>query len=147
MVEAEQRIAIETRDGTRHVGQDEIIKFSEGLPGFERYTEYAVFDINGCPPFKSMLSIEKGGPDFVVIDPGDVFRNYEPFTSLPQFVFPGQSPSIEVAVLSIVTLTDDPADSTVNLRGPIIIDLATRSARQVVLSDETYSTREPLMTR
>ncbi len=48
----------------------------------------------------------------------------------------------EAMVLAIVTIAEDRA--TANLLGPIVVNTRTRRARQVVLADSTWSTKELL---
>jgi len=45
--------------------------------------------------------------------------------------------------LCLVTIAGD--DVTANLLGPVVLNVANRTARQVVLADQGWSTREPLM--
>ena len=138
-------ITIRTSQGEKQAYRTDIIHFPRGLFGFGRYTDFVIFDILDCPPFKSMLSVEEGGPDFVVMEPMDVFENYQPLADAENLTKLGMDAGAEIAVLSIVTLADNPRQATVNLRGPIVIDLATNRACQIALADERYSTREPLL--
>ena len=48
-------------------------------------------------------------------------------------------------MLSIVTLSEEPKDTTVNLRGPLFVNLESNLAKQIVLPDEQYSARVSLM--
>jgi hypothetical protein len=50
----------------------------------------------------------------------------------------------EAIVLAVVTLRDRPADATLNLLGPIVVNRHTHEAAQVVLPTTTHSVRAPL---
>ena len=144
---SENRNNVKNLRETKYVDKKDIIHFPEGLPGFEEFTDFIIFDIKDCKPFKSMLSVKEGGPDFVVVDPFLIFKDYSPvYLSTYHEKLDLEEPT-ELAVLSIVTLAETPADMTVNLRGPILLNFTTRHAKQVVLPDDCYSTRVTLAVR
>jgi len=138
-------VTIKTSQGEKQVHRSDIVQFPDGLFGFSRYTDYVIFDIIGCPPFKTMLSVVEGGPDFVVVEPLSVFSDYRPVENCESLAGLGIDTRSEIVVLSIVTLTDDPRETTVNLRGPIILNTANNHARQIALADDAYSTRESFL--
>ncbi len=138
-------ITIRTLQGDKQVNRTDIIHFPRGIFGFDRYTDFVIFDIVDCPPFKTMLSVEDDGPDFVVMEPIGIFGDYRPLPDDESMAELGITGKSAVAVLSIVTLADDPSRTTVNLRGPIVIDLDTNRASQIALADDRYSTRKPLL--
>ncbi len=142
---AENTITIKTSHGVRHVNKKDIIHFHGGLLGFDEFTDYAIFDIKDCEPFMSMLSIEKGGPELIVIEPIGIFEDYYPFSlpGIPEKLDIGNTS--EIIVLSIVTLDEDPENITVNLRGPLFINPTTSEAKQIVLPDDRYATRVPML--
>lgn len=142
-----ERVIIRTSRGEIEVNSTDIIHFPEGLIGFEEYRDFIIFDLKDCYPFKSMLSVSEGGPDFVVLEPLEVFEDYAPYvSSIPAGHSDLGSPS-DLVLLSIVTLAERPEDITVNLRGPIFLDLKSRSARQVVVPDDHCTTKMPLLAR
>lgn len=49
-----------------------------------------------------------------------------------------------MAVFSIVNASKGLKKATVNLLAPVVVNTATGSARQVVLSDRRYTVRHPL---
>ena len=50
----------------------------------------------------------------------------------------------DAVVFAVVTLRDIPADSTLNLLGPIVVNRNSHEAAQVVLPSAGYSVRAPL---
>jgi flagellar assembly factor FliW len=143
--DAVNRIPVKTSHGVRYVSKNDIIHFPEGILAFGEYTDFVIFDIKGCEPFKSMLSVKEGGPDFVVVETMSIFDNYSPLDSFSSLEEMDIGCPVELVVLSLVTLAEDPKDITVNLRGPVFLNLSTNLAMQVVLPDERYSTREPVI--
>ena len=142
-----QLITIRTKRGTMDVERSRIVHFPEGIIGFEDYTDFVILDIKDCPPFKSMLSVREGGPDFVVIEPLPIFEDYAVVASSVPFAETGIDDPVNLVLLSIVTLSDNPDNVTVNLRGPIFLDLKTRRAKQVIIPDDRCRTKVPLLVR
>ena len=140
-------ISLKTTNGTLKVEKKNLIHFPLGLYGFEEFTDFALFDIKDCKPFRSMLSVQEGGPDFVVVEPHLIFDDYNPLESIGPLNEIGIGETVEIVILSIVTLAEKPEDITVNLRGPIFLNLTTRKAKQIVLQDDTYPTKMPIMGR
>jgi len=145
--EKDETIAIKTANGIRHVRKEDIIYFPDGIPGFEDYTDFVFFDIKDCEPFRSMLSVVEGGPDFVVVETRTVLCDYLPPDTMPSVEELDLGTPLELVILSIVTLADKPEDITINLRGPLFVNLATSRAKQVIIDDERYQTRKPILVR
>ena len=147
MVEEKEmkQVPIQTSSGVRYVSHDQIIDFPGGLPGFREFTRFVVFDIDGCEPFKSLLSVDAGGPDFVVVESGKVVDDYNPLDFVDSSESLGLGETGEFIALSIVTVEEDFKQSTINLRGPIIYNIASSKARQVILPDDRFSTKTPLL--
>jgi flagellar assembly factor FliW len=141
---AEERIVLATSRGDILIDPSDIIHFPEGLFGFERFTDFVILDINDCPPFKSMLSVEEGGPDFIVIEPKLVFDDYTPFAVMQESTPPAGGVE-DVVLLSIVTLSEHPEHITVNLCGPILLNPRTHCASQIVIPDDRFKTKVPLL--
>src|SRR3972149_1769091 len=85
----------------------------------------------------------------------------EPVITDPLLFYPDYNPGIEEKDLKELKISDssdygtivlvtiphgEPEKMTANLQGPIVLNLKTRDARQIVLLDEEYSTRYPLLT-
>ncbi|MHB9027983.1 MAG: flagellar assembly protein FliW [Candidatus Latescibacterota bacterium] len=145
--DSEKRVVIKTPHGEVEVNTKNIVHFPDGLIGFEEYTDFAIFDLKDCPPFKSLLSIKEGGPDFVVLEPLEFFEDYASCVADIPYEGPELGSPYDLALLSIVTLAERPEEITVNLRGPIFLNRITRFARQVVIPDDRFQTKEPLLQR
>jgi flagellar assembly factor FliW len=57
----------------------------------------------------------------------------------------GPGSADDLLVLAVVTLPrGNDAAATANLRAPVVVNLATRRGRQVVLTDDRYSVATPI---
>ena len=114
-----------------------IIEIPEGVIGFAEYRKYLIVDDVDTEPFRWLVSLEDPNLSFALVDPDIVVADYQ------SNLFRGS----DASVFSMVALKNPLESSTVNLRSPVVIDNKTRVGHQVVLDDETLSTRYPLFTR
>jgi flagellar assembly factor FliW len=99
------------RFGTFEVPATSVLHFAQGLVGLAQHRRYVVFIHRPGSPCKAMLSIDDPELAFAVAHPD------------------------AVALFAIVTIPSDPTRMTVNLMAPVVVDLRTRQARQIVLDD------------
>jgi flagellar assembly factor FliW len=116
--------------------------FEEGIPGFAHLQFYQLVQEEEGP-FYLLQSVEDENVGFWLVDPFVFFRDYE-------FILQPAAKSalhIEddtpVAVFNIVTFREN-NQVTVNLKAPIVVNLANRMAKQVILNEENYQVRQPL---
>lgn len=140
-------VSVETRNfGLLVVQPEQILEFRPGLLGFAEYTRYVLIERPQDAPFLWLQSVERPDLAFVVVDPILFFPHYQPARrSQVLKEVEAQSPE-EVKVLVIVTIPPGrPQEMTANLMGPLVINLRTRRGRQVVLEDQRFSHRQPLL--
>ena len=133
------------RFGEQETTQDKIVLFPNGVPGFESFREYALFEDPASEPFQWFLSIESEELGFVVINPLYIWPDYDPKISKDDLKSLEISNPEEILIYSIVTLSDDPAQVTANLSGPILINTTNRRARQLALLDDRYTTKHKIL--
>ena len=83
---------------------------------------------------------------FVMASPLLVKEDYlESLTEKESPFFQSESGD-DIAVFSLVTIPQgDVARMTINLTGPLVIDVGAKTEKQVVLSDAGYDYRHPLL--
>jgi len=132
-----------TRFGELEFEEQEIIHFTQGLPGFQQYEKYTVIPIEESP-FFYIQSVDDGGLAFVAVSPFDFYPDYE-FELVESAIQELGSPVLEdVRVLNIVTVKDELDKATVNLLAPIVWNASNRTALQVILQNSDYQTKHPL---
>ena len=103
-----------------------------GLPDHQRFTLVA----GAREGFYWLQSVEESGLAFVLMDPFPRFHEYSVDVGAEEQRDLGPFERSELLVLTIVTLGDgETTPTTTNLRGPIVFNLRTRRAKQLVLSD------------
>ncbi|MDP6776708.1 MAG: flagellar assembly protein FliW [Candidatus Latescibacteria bacterium] len=133
------------RFGEQEVSRDKLIVFPDGVPGFEQATTFALFTEPGSEPFQWLLSTMDPRLGFVLIDPVTVWTDYEPKISREDLKSLEVSSAEDIVIYAVVTLAEDPAEVTVNLSGPILVNTANRRARQLALLDDRYTTKHRIV--
>ncbi|HXX62554.1 MAG TPA: flagellar assembly protein FliW [Bacteroidota bacterium] len=114
---------------------DHVVKFTEGLIGFEHHHSFLIVDDVDTEPFRWLVSLEDAHLSFPLLDPGLLLPGY----AVDAATGGGKT------VFVIASLRPRVDGSTVNLRSPIVIDNATRTAVQVILDDEGLPLQFPLV--
>ena len=119
-----------------------LLHVPEGLLGFEHLTDFAVVGADDDDVYFWLQSVQDAALAFLTVVPGLFYPEYEP--DLPDLDVEalGLTKPSDAHVLTIVTITDDAI--TANLLGPVIINVKTRAARQVVLGEQRWSVHAPL---
>lgn len=118
------------------------ITFPEGIIGLEQYRNFVLQGIPEQEHFKILQSSDDDLFGLVITSP---------FWFMPDYVFDvpdvyisqiGDVKNLEVFV--VVALATNPQDITVNLLGPIIVNMQAGIGYQVLASETKYSTRHKL---
>lgn len=135
-----------TRFGRIEVDEEAVITFSQGLFGFENYRRFVVLCLDDKSPFRWLQSMEEPSLAFVVIEPRHFMPDYAPTISDADAEALGLNEETPYLIFVVVTIPPGkPEQMTANLMGPIIVNAATRTARQVIVEDECYSTKHSIL--
>jgi flagellar assembly factor FliW len=137
---------ISTRDfGDTEIDESKIIAFPEGLPGFENDNRFVLLSPLGDNVYPCWLqSLDHPGTCFIVFNPYEIIPDYAlDDAQLEQELGVGEKTLVGVFVLSIIPAKY--ADTTVNLRCPVVVNLASMTAKQLILELE-YPVRYPVFT-
>lgn len=125
------------RFGTFDVSESRVLHFPQGLIGFGTDRRFVVLDHRPGSPFKWLLSVDNPDLAFAVADPYELVAGYQaPFELATRLL---QTEAANIGVFVLVTIPSDPERMTVNLMAPVVVDLHTRQARQIVLEDPRLS--------
>jgi flagellar assembly factor FliW len=130
-------MVIETRDfGQVEIDEGKIMNFPDGIPGFEEDHHFTLLAPLGDGVYPCWLqSADNPGTCFIVYNPFEVKPDYflDEEQLLEELDVHEETP-VAVFVLSIIG--EKYTDTTVNLRCPVVCNLTTLIARQVILSPE-----------
>lgn len=130
--------------GEIEIDASKIIHFEHGIPGFEEEKQFILQLIEEESGFQVLQSVQTANLAFIVTNPYAAVIEYN-FELDEATVHALQlKEEKDVAVLAIVTLKETLAQSTVNLKAPIVVNTKNNQAKQVILNDEAYAIRHPL---
>lgn len=121
------------------------VTLKKGILGFENVREYELLDIENNDILKEFNSTEEDCIGFIVVSPFEVMKEYEIVLNQETIEkLEVKSPN-DIMLLNIITLGKTLEESTVNMKAPIVINIKNNSAMQIILPDEEYSIRHPLL--
>lgn len=124
--------------------EDNIILFEEGILGFEDIKRYLLYQEEDSKVIWSLQAADAEAPSFVVVDPFSVVRDYHPALSDEDLNYFGEKDLSGLCFLCIAVIKPNLSDSVANLKAPIVIDVNTKKARQIIMDDSAYPIRYPL---
>ncbi|MFJ9463531.1 flagellar assembly protein FliW [Viridibacillus arvi] len=133
--------------GSVEIKEEDIIKFEEGIPGFEGVGKFIILPLEKESPFAILQSIEQVEVGFVVAFPFLFKKNYA--FDLPKSDKVSLKAEVEsdIVTYTIVTLKEPFESSTLNLLAPVLINIKEKIGKQIVLQDnEKYALRHPIGT-
>ncbi len=135
---------IETsRFGKLEVDEDRLMYFEDGILGFPDQHRYALIQTGEESVFYWLQAVDRPGLAFVVCDPRMFVADYQVPVKREDIKDIGINDPSAAQVFIIANKVDGML--TGNFQGPLVINVKSRQARQVVLSEKRYGTRHPLM--
>lgn len=136
---------LKTRDfGEIEVNENDVVTFQEPVFGFEAYRKYVfLYHQEISEHFAWLQSIEEADLCFILADPALVTDHYQP--EIPQKTQELLGDEDYMCWL-ITVLRDDFAESTINLKSPIVVNPTRRLASQIIL-EENLPIAYPLVKR
>jgi len=132
------------RFGTCSYRESEVLDFPWGLPGFASLRRFIALNLEGQDRFVWLQSLDDLAIALPAGDPWQIFPEYAP--RLPPYA----TSSLDLgrpedfATLCVVVVSPGAAEMTMNLLAPIVVNLRTRTGRQVTLETGGYSVRTPI---
>lgn len=117
--------------GTLEVDEKFIFSFESGLYGFEHLHEFVLIHQEDTAPFRWLISLEEPSIGFPLLSPWHVDLSYKPSSDIDL--------DTEV-IMVVITLEDEDGLMTANMKAPIIFNVSKKSARQIILPSDKYST-------
>lgn len=125
--------------------EEKVFDFPAGLFGFPAVKRYIVGEIpGGGDLFKQLIAVEEPELAFTIVYPFALFPQYTPDIAEEDLREVGAASADEVMLYAIANVPQDFKQTTANLRAPLIFNPFTRKARQLILADDRFSTRERL---
>lgn len=125
--------------------ESQYIEFKEGIFGFEEEKKFLpVMLEDGSDAVLYLQSVANQELSFIVMNPFMLKEDYNPVLSEEDYKKLGTANEKDLSYYVFCVIANEAKESTVNLRCPIVVNHATRQARQVILSSEEYGFRHLL---
>lgn len=135
--------AVDERSDSKQAYKNEVC-FEKGIPGFPDLFRFILEQSDPKLPFATLQSLEDENISFLIGDPFVFFHDYEfDVTSDVESELEIKDIS-EVVVWAIITVRGSLAESTMNLKAPLIINNNRMYGKQIILNDPRYSLRQQL---
>ncbi|GAB2518335.1 flagellar assembly protein FliW [Paramicrobacterium agarici] len=112
-------------------------------PGFAPHTEFALEPVDGAEGLFAMSAADDTALRVFLLDPRMVLDDYAPVIS------DDQAEQIELtdAADALVLVVANPSDAgvSVNLMAPVVVNTTTGRSSQVILEDQDFPVRAPLL--
>lgn len=136
---------IETsRFGKIKINDEKVIKMVQGLYGFSEISRFVILEHKDSTPFKWFQSLECSDLAFVIAEPATFFPSYRISLNPEDKDDLQLKAGDEFAIYVLVVIPNDPKQMTANMLGPIVINSDKMLAKQVILVESVYTTRESL---
>jgi flagellar assembly factor FliW len=140
-----------SRFGSVQLQSEDVIDFPEGILGFNDLRKFVLLDDPNDEIFAWLQSCEIPQIAFPVLEPELFTSNYSVVLTKHDLESLGLQGADATAnrtrSFSIITIPDDATQMTANLKAPIVINIAKRCARQIVLQDNNLAIREPIFAK
>ncbi len=120
------------------------LEFVGRVAGFPELRHFVLVELEETGFLCSLRSLDDPDVRFLVLPPAPVFPDYTPEIADDWADQLELTSAEEALLLVIVTPGKSAADATANLLAPLVVNVRTRRAAQVLLDDATLSLRAPL---
>lgn len=121
--------------GELEVNKRDIIRFADGILGFEGLKEFFVVDPGDRTMILWLQSVAEEGTAFPILEPKIFMPGHS--VNLPLFELSDLDlrSRDEAAVYTILTIPENITEISANLKAPLVINNRTKMAKQVILQD------------
>ena len=130
--------------GSVDVDETSVVEFPGGLIGFPDFRRYAMVAADDGGFYTWLQSVDEPSLAFLAVVPAPFFPDFAPTIRDEDCGAIGLDDPGDAQLLCLVTVADDAV--TANLLGPIVLNVRTRLARQVVLNDADLTTKALIVT-
>jgi flagellar assembly factor FliW len=121
------------------VSIDKTIRFPRGLIGFETLREFALVEFKPGSPFHFLQSMELPGMGMMLADPFSFLPGYEVrLAAVEERILKVRSIRDLIILVSVTVPKGDPEGSTLNLTGPICVNVQARLGLQSPQTDLAF---------
>ena len=133
--------------GDVDVAQEKIIRFENGIMGFEDYKEFTILFDSDKEASKTIMwlqSVDEQALALPVVDPLLISDSYDPIVEHELLASVGEINENDLLILVTFTVPSDITKMTANYKAPIIINAGTLKGVQLIAENEDYQIKHPV---
>lgn len=133
--------------GEVEISEDKVINFENGIIGFPEMKRFALIhdeEVGQGAGIRYMQSLDETGFAMPVMDPLIVKPDYDPEVNDELLACLGDITEDSLLVLVTVSVPGDLTRMSVNLRGPLVINVETHMACQVIVENSEFPVKFPI---
>ena len=123
-----------------------VIEFIHPMLGFTDQRRFALVQLDEAGILSSMRSLDDPGLRFLVMPAEPFFPDYHPVVEDDVARDLGIESAEDTLLLLVLTAGTSLQSSTANLAAPVLVNVRTRQAQQVVLEGQDFEVAVPLVT-
>jgi flagellar assembly factor FliW len=123
-----------------------LLDFLAPVAGFPEHRRFVLAELDESSLLRALRSLDDPALRFLVLPPGPFFPDYDPEIGDDWAERLELTSSDDALVLVLITPGATAAEATANLLAPVVINVRTRRAAQIVLDDSSLPLRAPLLT-
>jgi flagellar assembly factor FliW len=132
------------RFGECTYAETDVIAFPWGIPGFAAQRRWLALSLDEQPGFVWLQSLDDLSVALPAANPWGIFEDYDPKIPAYAYISLDVRDAAEFTFLCVVVVPPGGAQMTMNLAAPIVINLRTRQARQVLCEGSGYTSSHPI---
>lgn len=133
--------------GEIEISEDKIIYFANGIVGFPELKRFALLhdeEKGNNAGIRFLQSIDEPGFAMPVMDPLLVKPDYDPHVNDDLLALAGKISQENLLVLVTVSIPGDLTKMSVNLQGPMIINVEEYKGCQIIVENKEYPVKFPI---
>ena len=131
--------------GTLEYEEKAVIHIREGMLGFAQFKRYILIENEEIQPFKWLQSVDDPYVSFPVIDPHLALHDYTFVIASEDLHGLQIEDQADVVALVVAVIPEEPLQTTVNFKAPLLINHKSMIGKQVVLTHSDYHSQQPLV--
>ena len=133
--------------GEIEISEEKIVTFQDGIIGFPEMKRFALLhdeERGSGAGVRFLQSLDEPGFAMPVMDPLAVKPDYDPEVDDELLASAGRITEENLLVLVTVSIPGDLTQMSVNLQGPIIINIDEHKACQLIVENSNYPVKSPV---
>lgn len=141
-------MTLSTRFGMVEYSEEDILTFPQGLLGLPTLKRFLILEHKPGSPFRWLQSLDEPSMSLLVCDPWAYVADYDPQLRPADESDLALDDSEARMILATASIPPGkPEGMTLNLLGPLVINLTKRIGKQIALDSGTYTIRHRVFQR